>query len=77
MDIIIWVYKSQRSTPYNNILHPNNTVFVSRYKSTGLSLPTDLMQKIDTERGIVSRSRFLLRLIEQTYKEKEKNEVET
>lgn len=32
----------------------------------------DLMQKIDTERGDVSRSRYLLRLIEQAYEEKEK-----
>jgi metal-responsive CopG/Arc/MetJ family transcriptional regulator len=43
-----------------------------RYKATGLSLPTDLMQKIDTERGDISRSRFLLRLIEEAYKKKEK-----
>lgn len=45
---------------------------MSRYKSTGLSLPADLMQKIDIERGDVSRSRFLLRLIQHAYKEKEK-----
>jgi len=42
-----------------------------RYKATGLSLPADLMKKIDTDRGDISRSRFLLRLIEQVYKEKE------
>lgn len=45
---------------------------MQKCKSTGLSIPADLMQKIDTERGDVSRSRFLLRLIEQAYREKEK-----
>lgn len=46
---------------------------MSRYKSTGLSLPADLMHKIDTERGDVSRSRFVLRLIQQAYRENEKD----
>ncbi len=36
-------------------------------KSTGLSLPGDLLKKIDAERGDVSRSRYLLRLIERAY----------
>lgn len=38
-----------------------------RYKSTGISLPSELLKKIDTERGDISRSRFLLRLIEKAY----------
>lgn len=38
-----------------------------RYSSTGLSLPTELMEKIDAERGDVPRSRFLLRLLERSY----------
>jgi hypothetical protein len=42
-------------------------------KATGLSLPAYLMRKIDAERGDVPRSRFLLRLIELAYKEKEKD----
>jgi hypothetical protein len=44
---------------------------MQKYKSTGLSLPTELMLKIDRERGDIPRSRFLLRLVEQAYKEKE------
>lgn len=45
---------------------------MQKSKSTGISLPADIMNKIDTERGDVSRSRFLLRLVEQAYREKEK-----
>jgi hypothetical protein len=40
---------------------------MQRHKATGLSIPTELLYKIDTERGDVSRSRFLLRLIEKAY----------
>ena len=43
-------------------------------KATGLSLPEELMQRIDRERGDVPRSRFLLRLIEAGYKYKENRE---
>jgi metal-responsive CopG/Arc/MetJ family transcriptional regulator len=39
---------------------------MKRYTATGLSLPTELLDKIDSERGDVSRSRFLLRLLEKT-----------
>jgi hypothetical protein len=46
-------------------------VVMHKSKSTGISLPADIMNKIDTERGDVSRSRFLLRLVEQVYREKE------
>jgi metal-responsive CopG/Arc/MetJ family transcriptional regulator len=49
-----------------------NIVVMHKCKSTGISFPADIMNKIDTERGDVSRSRFLLRLIEQAYGEKEK-----
>jgi hypothetical protein len=44
-------------------------------KSAGLSLPMNLMKKIDAERGDVPRSRFLLRLLEKTYSA-ENNEKE-
>jgi hypothetical protein len=40
---------------------------MKRYTSTGLSLPNDLMQKIDSDRGDVSRSRYMLRLLEKAY----------
>jgi len=46
---------------------------MKRYKSTGLSLPAELMEMMDSERGDVPRSRFLLRLIEKAY---EKNQEE-
>ena len=49
-----------------------------RYRYTGLSLPAELIRKIDAERGDISRSRFLLRLIERAYNDKQKNmEVQT
>ncbi len=47
---------------------------MKNYESTGLSLPSDLLQKIDEERGDVSRSRFLLRLIQRAYEEKKMRE---
>ena len=40
---------------------------MQKCKSMGLSLPRELMLKIDGDRGDVSRSRFLLRLIEKAY----------
>ena len=47
---------------------------------TGLSLPIDMMDRIDEERGDIPRSRFLLRLLEKIYPElqvenKEQSEV--
>lgn len=42
-------------------------------KSTGLSLPTELMERIDSERGDVPRSRFLLRLIEKAYEKDQRD----
>jgi hypothetical protein len=50
---------------------------MKRCESTGLSLPSDLLRRIDLERGDISRSRFLLRLIERRYKdEQSKREVQ-
>ena len=51
-----------------------------RCTSTGLSLPIDMMDRIDEERGDIPRSRFLLRLLEKIYPElqvenKEQSEV--
>jgi metal-responsive CopG/Arc/MetJ family transcriptional regulator len=40
---------------------------MKHYTATGLSLPNELIQKIDVERGDISRSRFLLRIIEKAY----------
>jgi metal-responsive CopG/Arc/MetJ family transcriptional regulator len=33
----------------------------------GISLPKDLMQKIDIDRGDIPRSRYVLRLLEKQY----------
>ena len=35
--------------------------------AVGISLPVNIIKKIDTERGDVSRSRYVLRLIEKMY----------
>ena len=37
------------------------------HKSVGTSLPIDLLARIDRERGDISRSRFILRLLEKIY----------
>jgi hypothetical protein len=44
---------------------------MKNYTSTGLSLPTELMRKIDAERGDISRSRYLLRKLQKLYSEEE------
>jgi metal-responsive CopG/Arc/MetJ family transcriptional regulator len=42
----------------------------------GISFPKKMIKTIDRERGDVSRSRFILRLLEQVYEEKkQKNGV--
>ena len=50
-----------------------------RTRSTvfGISLPTEVMHKIDVARGDISRSRYLLRLIEKVYGEEKKEENST
>jgi metal-responsive CopG/Arc/MetJ family transcriptional regulator len=40
---------------------------MKKHTSTGLSLPDKLLHKIDKERGDVSRSRFILRILEKFY----------
>jgi hypothetical protein len=40
---------------------------MKRYISTGLSLPKELIERIDAERGDIPRSRFLLRILEKVY----------
>ena len=41
---------------------------MKRYKATGISLPDELLKEIDSERGDISRSRYMLRLLEKPYK---------
>jgi metal-responsive CopG/Arc/MetJ family transcriptional regulator len=33
----------------------------------GISIPRDILSKIDQERGDISRSRFVLRILQRTY----------
>jgi hypothetical protein len=40
---------------------------MQNYISVGISLPRKIMKKIDVERGDISRSRYLLRLLEKIY----------
>jgi hypothetical protein len=42
-------------------------VVMKRYSSTGLSIPTEMLERIDSSRGDIPRSKFLLRLLEQVY----------
>jgi hypothetical protein len=44
---------------------------MKKHIPTGLSLPTELYQKIEIARGDISRSRYLLRLLEKTLEENE------
>jgi hypothetical protein len=41
---------------------------LKRYKATGISLPAELLKEIDGKRGDISRSRYLLRLLEKPHK---------
>ena len=37
------------------------------FKATGLSLPSEVIIKIDKDRGDIPRSRYILRILERTY----------
>lgn len=39
----------------------------TKSKSAGISIPADLLSKIDKERGDISRSRYIVRMIERVY----------
>jgi len=41
-------------------------------KPVGISIPPQLIEKIDKDRGDIPRSIFVTRLIEQAYREREK-----
>jgi len=48
-----------------------------QYKiAVGISLPAKLMKKIDVDRGDISRSRYVLRILEKQYPFEGKNAVE-
>ena len=39
----------------------------TKIRRVGISLPSKILSKIDAERGDISRSRYLLRIIEKRY----------
>ena len=41
---------------------------MQKYNSVGISLPIEIISKIDSERGDISRSRYMLKLLEKPYK---------
>jgi hypothetical protein len=48
-----------------------------QYKiAVGISLPTKLMEKIDTDRGDIPRRRYVLRILEKQYTLKGENVIE-
>lgn len=49
----------------------SNTYIQKQSIPIGISLPEELIEKIDTQRGDINRSRFILRLIELGLKTKE------
>lgn len=40
---------------------------MQKYKSTGISLRKEILSKMDSERGDISRSRFLQKILENYY----------
>jgi hypothetical protein len=38
---------------------------MQKYNATGLSLPNEILARIDAERGDISRSRYILRQLEK------------
>jgi hypothetical protein len=38
---------------------------MQKYSATGISFPNEVLLKIDTERGDISRSRYILRQLEK------------
>jgi metal-responsive CopG/Arc/MetJ family transcriptional regulator len=48
---------------------------MSKHQTIGVSIAEDILAKVDQDRGDVSRSRFLQRLLEQAYALREKKEV--
>ena len=47
----------------------------NKSKSAGISIPTNLLSKIDKDRGDISRSRYIVRIIEQGIFQKRRNQL--
>lgn len=50
---------------------------MKRYKATGVSLPIEVIKIIDSERGDISRSRYVLRKLEDVYGKKFLNSLDS
>jgi hypothetical protein len=53
--------------PLNDIYWYYNITILKKVIPTGLSLPIELMRQIDSERGDIPRSRYVLRILEKQY----------
>ena len=47
------------------------TTKLQKSVATGLSMPRALKERIDTDRGDIPRSRFILRILEESYRNKQ------
>ena len=45
---------------------------MAKVNSVGISLPTEIISKIDIERGDIPRSRYILRVLQDTYSKRRK-----
>jgi hypothetical protein len=57
--------------PLNDIYWYYNITILKKVIPTGLSLPIELMWQIDSERGDISRSRYVLRILQRQYLSKQ------
>jgi hypothetical protein len=54
------------------------TIMTKPKQTFGVCLPAEILAKIDTDRGDIPRSRFLLRILEKAYpSETKKQEIAT
>ena len=49
----------------------STTLDVQNYTTAGISFRNDILRKIDSERGLISRSVYLRKILEQTYTDNE------
>jgi metal-responsive CopG/Arc/MetJ family transcriptional regulator len=49
---------------------------MTKANSVGISLPTEIISKLDTERGDIPRSRYILRVLRDTYSKRNKPKEE-
>jgi hypothetical protein len=57
--------------PFNNIYWYYKITMLKKVIPPGLSLPIELMRQIDSERGDIPRSRYVLRILQRQYLSKQ------